>query len=277
MLNVMIAVDGLNSEFLNFASKFMHTDSSTPSSVPTSNQIDHKSDSHRWRPQISLGTLLCIVAFVCVVISHFILSLKHHKQSGEYEKMKEDYAIIKVRDPNLLHASQLSANAIPGAHQFRLYLPPGKEYVLFYAIESIPKTGFVNEQGTSLNYGKVELPNSLFNGQSDNVVGVQVQDHRAYVWTPNTTTTLPLDRQSRTGKMHVTTSEGIAGRDGTVVAEPGKPLLLLRHREHFKDKGSVSSDDMPEFTPGVLLWIEEVTSAPQNSPIKVPMKDAAVK
>ena len=220
----------------------------------------------RWRLRFSLATLCCFfVAIACLVL----LGLSYLELSalrGENSRMRAELGILTVTDPHKLYA--LGVRTTEDTHWiWRVYIPEGKPYDLFFSIGMIPlqtlpadlthaagkicklppgqhavRAALRKESG-----GEYELFISLDDDQMEFHYGLQVAINQVHVQFAGG---YPGDLE---GAILGCNRNEYVGFDKQVSLDPLEgPLVLLR-----RTCGKTPQSDP---APGTLIWIAPETS-----------------
>jgi len=213
----------------------------------------------RLRPRFSLATLLLGVTMACLLAALAATSAKLRQVRAELAaaqaqlaEYRVQFGYVDISDPSKLHAACIPTTT-PWLWMWRVYVPAEGRWKLRFQTNQIEPHGFSGDLG-----GSMPLPP----GEGILYARVTRDAKRRLVFRvgqrggSSCTYGLPDDWLRRNPGW---LPEGVFARSGTVVAEPNKPLVLLRFRatreEREKDGTGrvIRAPDGP--TDGVLVWI----------------------
>jgi hypothetical protein len=208
------------------------------------------------RLRFSISSLLSWMLILVLAASNVVLYRRLREVEPALEKLRSEMGELTVSDDRLLHAI-----AVPSfedsTYRWRIHLPKGRRFVMHaVANKSIP------EEGLPEGGSRSTLLSETYDWPSVNAEVLQtvaINKGQRGRWQlilaypgRQTTVTLPDELQpwldSNARSWHV------AGKEKTVVADVGKPLVLLRMRKTKELPGATTIDMQP--TDGILVWIE---------------------
>jgi hypothetical protein len=192
---------------------------------------------------------------VALAIAYSLLNAKYDRLEAENLKLKKDFRVLEVTDPNLLHAIGFYGDT-EETYRFRFYIPPDKKFVLHYVFGPVPKTGYDIQFTKKHSHGHDELSSDMFK-DPNHEVSIQLQPTDIVMNLPNSRTLFPHSIEYRKGVSGQATTDGLVATEETQRAQPGEKLELMRqHTRHTVwDSNTEKWIDIED---GILLWIEEV-------------------
>jgi hypothetical protein len=202
----------------------------------------------RW--QISLGMLLCVITIIGLSISQILYMLKYQKLKRDYDTIRTDFAVLDVQDRNLIHAIALPVFE-PNTYRFRVYVPSGKKYQLRYRTKDIPSKGFpTGSDGAML--GPVSGDDNIFE------VRCKQDGEKIYLYYGSYSARYDILKPPVNEILSISLTDGVSSNK-TTIQESGKPLLLVKRRDLYRDPNAAPVGLSPDTSTehGIMIWIEE--------------------
>jgi hypothetical protein len=109
-----------------------------------------------FRPRISILTALLLMTIVGMAIPLIQLWREVGPLRADNNRLNEERGTLVIGDRSQLHAIQIPARfAGEGLTSFRIYVPPGQQYVAFVQVNGVPKTGVPKIRGKLSDYNSV--------------------------------------------------------------------------------------------------------------------------
>lgn len=197
----------------------------------------------RHRPRFSLLTLLLLMTIAAMGIVIWPLWGEVEPLRTEVRRLRNEVGALSVEDETKFHAI-----AVPTSDEFtwkwRVWIPPGRHYRVFYQGDAIPKAGY------PASLGSISLGTS-----GEQWVEYRIrQDLRAGQWMGALAT-----RDSGVGSCQQDwvewsrkASEGEGVGRTTTVFEPNERVLLQR----FRVSQTNSSSQVEDPAAGFMIWVE---------------------
>jgi hypothetical protein len=95
------------------------------------------------RVRFSLRALLLMTALLCTVASHTWTSYELHKLRQEAQRLRDELGYLTIKDGDLVHAIALAPEegSTTKRWRWRLHLPPGRRFRLYYKFSELPVDG----------------------------------------------------------------------------------------------------------------------------------------
>lgn len=105
---------------------------------------DIPTQDRRLRVKFSLLTLLLLTAIVALATTVVILWHEVGPLRAENKRLNEERGTLVIDDPEILHAIKIPRQlfAIDAGHSYRIYVPPGQEYLAYVKVNNVPKDGY---------------------------------------------------------------------------------------------------------------------------------------
>lgn len=202
--------------------------------------------------------LLMLFVVVALAIAYYLLVGKQARLEAENLKLKRDFGVLEVTDPNLVHSIGFFSD-MGSTYRFRFYIPADKRFVLRYVFGPVPKTGFDVQLTENHVHGQYELRSEVFN-EPNHEVSLQFQKDLVVMSYPNDTRKIPYTPASQkavSGQI----MGGLKSEGQTEKAQPGQRLELMRQHSRFTPRDPVTKKYTTDIYDGILLWIEEVPAS----------------
>ncbi len=201
------------------------------------------------RFQFSLRKLLLVIAAGLVVVSHVFTSLKLRKAEQELHDLRIEQGILVVEDASKIQVVRVDLQQ-PMTWRWRVYLPPGRSYVVGQQTSGILPDGFP-PLGSSIG--------GLRPGE--NTVTAKVQRNERSEWAllvyVNDTVMMKADVPNAPNRWPERSS---GARSRFAVSEsfdPSQPTELLRYRASVAGAPGITPEPPPGGADGVLIWLDD--------------------
>ena len=243
------------------------------------------------RPRFSLLTLLLVLTTVAAVAGMVVVYGRLKLQEQEFADMRaenlrlrEEQGALTIANPTKIHAIRMRERH-PRTWSYRVWLPPGRDYVVASQINDLPGSAaspafggrnLLVDRRTIVSSRPRQTGMRLAPGE--HVVTLAVVEEGAHAWLAELEVR-PADSGpsggAKTGGPHLHPAvdewperEDFYGTGGITehqtIADPARTLILLDYRVgHNQPGGGGSTADATE---GAMLWIEPVgkPSAPSS-------------
>lgn len=229
-------------------------------------------------PRISILTALLLMTILGMAIVVAQLWREISPLHAANKRFNEERGTLVIGDPTKLHAIQIPSRfAGEGRQSYRVYVPPGQNYVAYLRINGIPKDGLPERKVLPDHAGIL----GVFQGQLHGSLkpGEHVVTVRTVQSSKRTDIQLIvdfLDAYANTAEDGWPTAKpetyAVYGSDSvrssTVDSDGSQPLVLLRHRiEGVTRESTFVSYTIPEPTyplDGMILWLERAPDKPKK-------------
>jgi hypothetical protein len=205
------------------------------------------------RFQFSLRKLLLVIAAVVVVASHGLTSYRLWKAERELRTLQIRQGILVVEDETKIQVVRVDLQQ-PMTWRWRVYLPPGRNYVVAYETGDIQQNGFP-AVGASMGLypGERTITAKIQRDErGDWTLLVYVNDDsRAKSELPNAPDRWP--ELSHGTRFSATVSKSF---------DSSRPAELLRLRASVLGKPGITPEPPPEGADGVLIWLDDEKNQP---------------
>jgi hypothetical protein len=216
--------------------------------------------------RFSLRWLIAAMAFLAVLVSHIKTSLDLRQarreiasQQAELKQLRDELGVFEVTDPAKAHAIFVRRTE-DKAWRWRVYLPPGRRYMMKWAVDDIPGRGELASQWEGQHFEPLPLERSTFNVDLYLRKGADGK-WRWFVRYPwgELSRELPETHSVVAPQEPVALNTDIAGRMEVTVSDLREPLVLFRYQviPQAEFDAAQTQGKMPEGPhDGVQVWIE---------------------
>jgi cell division protein FtsB len=174
------------------------------------------------------------------------LAAQLETQRQENDRLRAEIGYLKIGDRTKVHA--LALRRLNDYHwQWRVYLPPGKQWHLYQVLGRIPRRGLNDIRNGKGTIDSGEFTIEAFIGRG------AFGESRLVVVTPGRRFSQSIDEGEFEELVKAGHSTGGVGSTKTEVFDAKGPIELIRLRKH-PVPGSTADSDEPEF--GFMLWFE---------------------
>jgi hypothetical protein len=234
--------------------------SDSMASLPPNESAD-KSDaaqSHRWRFQFSLRSLLLFILIVALILTSVLMYRRMSEAEQELVKLRKIAGYYKVEDKNLLYAIAIETNELL-SWRWRVYLPAGHKYTWHYYSGNIPdyndmpKSSGNFGDAASRTYGEEEIIYLALRKDLDNhwvlILMQELNGVKTSAFFPVSEDIVDQIRKARGADWHCIGN----GKDES--RKLNGPIIFLKYRisEILPTGSSIPSDNR---RPGIMLWLE---------------------
>jgi hypothetical protein len=196
------------------------------------------------KPRFSIRTLLVVTAFIACGITIWQLQRVVGPLKAEVKRLRDEVGVLNIEDETKVHAIQVRTND-ELRWKWRLWIPPGRKYVLRTAGGMVPKTGFPSEGGTISIYNEGEMW----------VEFKIMRDPKSGTWEGSMVTSTGSvgggEQKWVAWGRRMGSGEGVGTT--TQVSEPDEVLVLGRHYHSQTAKDSTKIEDPAS---GFIIWLE---------------------
>lgn len=194
------------------------------------------------RVRLSLVTLFLLIGLVCSIVSHVWMSWRLEHLRRENQRQAVELGQLVIRDPERAYLRQIVSPS-PGVMKFRVYLPPGRRYVLRRATNWFGE-GFVQTEP----WAEVYLPRD----GGEFVLSVWLSDVRGdlHYQVRGLNRLNANDRLSGGGSLVPQTALTTHRRQRNL--DPAEPIEVIRLASAFPGH-------RPRGNEGLMIWISPLT------------------
>lgn len=208
--------------------------------------VTHKSPR---RASFSLLTVLLVTAIVAlsIVVAKLYVELKPLR--AQLKQLRDEVGELSVEDESKVYAISVRT-ADDFTWKWRVWIPEGRQYLLHYTSESIPKQGYPRSHGTItiVRAGEMWIEYRITRGPRSGKMTDKLS--------ASTGSSVGSSEQSWVDSRSVSTGDGV-GRS-TTEFEPDEVVLLNRHRVSTTVNSSSMVEDPSQ---GFMVWLEPTTGA----------------
>ena len=207
----------------------------------------------KWKPQVSLLSVLLMVTVVALAVPLWKLGRESQKQKAELTTLRNEAGYLTIDDASKLQAIRVKTGN-PLIWRWKLHLPAEKDFFLLAFVGDLPPKG----QLPDVRSGLIRLPGPPWKHRvhEPQIVEIAIiRDVEGKLVLRHAFGGISSQHELSDEQQLLFTEAGMSVDDGvraeTKSTEPGKDLVLLNNHRRPKSQSSKARR-------GIMVWVEEI-------------------